>query len=135
MPARDNELAVNPSSVPVIANGNSAVKTIYGTPINGLALVVDVNATGVSTVPTLDVYVRASTSTAAPTTDSAIAGQRKGILTAGTYIVPFVAPNARAILVEYVVNGAATDTPNFSDVTAYITENVGGDWTRLSIPV
>lgn len=129
MPARDAELDVSPSTG-LTADANSSVKTINGTPIHGLAVAVHVNAVSGST-PALAVYVRASTSTAAPTTDSSIAGQRTGINAAGTYIVPFVAPKARAILVEYIVSGS---TPNFSDVSAYIVENVGADWTRVSIP-
>jgi len=129
MPVRDSELSVAPSSVPVVANGNSAVKTLRGTPLTGLAVQVNVAATGVSTVPTLTVYVRGDTSTA-PTTDSPILGQSPAILVAGEYIVPFVGTNVKSIIVEYAVTGAATDSPNFSDVEAYVVENVGTAWSR-----
>jgi|GEM_PF-4563898 len=128
MPARDYNLAVSPSSVPVIADGNSAVKELRGTPLTGLAVQVNVFATGVSTVPTLTVYVHGDTTTA-PTTDSPILGQSPAILLAGEYIVPFTG-NVKAILVEYALAGAATDSPNFSDVEAYVIENVGLGWSR-----
>lgn len=131
MPARDSEHNLSPSSYPVIADANSAVETIYGTPITGLALQVNVFAVSGSS-PTLDIYVHASTSTGDPTTDSHVAGQFKGIAAAGEYIIPFVAPNSRAILVEYDVGGTS---PNFSELEAYIIENVGGTWTRLNISV
>ena len=132
MPVRDYNLDVSPSTVPLIANGNSLAKEIRGTPINGLAVQVNVMATSVSTVPTLTVYVRGDSSTA-PTTDSPILGQSSAILVAGEYIVPFVGvgKNAHSVLVEYVLTGAATDSPNFSDVEAYIVENVGAPWSRL----
>ena len=128
MPVRDTNLGVSPSTVPLVANGNSAVKEIEGTPLRGMAVQVNVFATGVSTVPTLTVIVHASTSTA-PTTDDEIVGQSPAILVAGEYIVPFFTEK-RSILVEYSLTGAATDTPNFSDVEAYIVPQVGAEWSR-----
>ncbi len=130
MPTRDALLPCPPSTVPLIANGNSTVVEIEGTPLSGMAVQVNVMATGVSTVPTLTVIVHASTA-AAVTTDDEIVGQSPAILTAGEYIVPFNTEK-RYILVEYSLTGAATDSPNFSDAQAYVVENVGTEWSRLT---
>ena len=129
MPTRDALLPCGPSTVPLIANGNSTVVEVEGTPLNGLAVQINVMATGVSTVPTLTAIVHASTAVGV-TTDDEIVGQSPAILVAGEYIVPFVT-DKRYILVEYALTGAATDSPNFSDVQAYVIENVGHEWSRL----
>jgi len=129
MPTRDASLPCGPSTVPLIVNGNSTVLEVEGTPLNGLAVQVNVMATGVSTIPTLTVIVHASTAVGV-TTDDEIVGQSPAIQAAGEYIVPFVTEK-RYILVEYALTGAATDSPNFSDAQAYVIENVGHEWSRL----
>ncbi len=134
---RDTSLDVSPSSLPLVGNANSAVLEIEGTPISGMALRLNVGANMASTVPTLQVFIRASTSTA-PTTDDQVVGQSEVISCpasaaafTGEYIIPFSTPK-RSVLVEYVVTGAATDSPSYSSVEAYIVENVGATWSRLT---
>jgi len=129
MPTRDASLPCGPSTVPLVANGNSTVVEVEGTPLHGLAVQLNVMATGVSTVPTLTAIVHASTGSTV-TTDDEIVGQSPAILTAGEYIIPFTTEK-RYILVEYALTGAATDSPNFSDAQAYVVENVGHEWSRL----
>lgn len=130
MPTRDASLPCPPSTLPLVANGNSTVVEIEGTPLNGLAVQLNVFGVSVSTVPTLQVYVHASTA-AAVTTDDEIVGASPVILTTGEYIIPFTTEK-RYILVEYALSGAATDSPNFSDAQAYVVSNVGLEWSRLT---
>lgn len=129
MPTRDASLPCPPSTLPLIANGNSTVVEIEGTPLNGLAVQLNIFAVSVSTVPTLKAYVHASTAVGV-TTDDEIVGQSPAILVAGEYIIPFTTEK-RYILVEYALTGAATDSPNFSDAQAYVISNVGHEWSRL----
>ena len=126
MPTRDANLSVNPASWPLIANAVSAVQEVEGTPINGMAVQVNIKATPTGTTPTLTVLVHASTSTA-PTTASEIVGQSPALNAAGEYIVPFVT-NKRTVIVEFALTGTS---PNFSSVEAHIVQNVGYSWSRL----
>lgn len=113
------------------ASTNSAVFEFDGTPIRGLALVCHLT-TASGTSPTVTAIVHMSTSTTAPTTDSRIVAN-SGVMTppaSGTYaeyITPFSAPDARALLVEFVVGGTS---PIFDGLEAYLTFNVGKNWDR-----
>jgi len=129
MPTREASLPCPPSTLPLIANGNSTVLEVEGTPLHGLAVQVYVFGVSVSTVPTLMAYVHASTAVGV-TTDDEIVGASPSIIAAGEYIIPFTTEK-RYILVRYDLTGAATDSPNFSDAQAYVISNVGHEWSRL----
>jgi hypothetical protein len=136
-PIKDANLNVGPvsSDLPLTADHNSAVLDINYTPLHGMAVALHVPAvTGHTTTDTttvkLDVVIHASTSTTV-TTASRIVGELRGIAVEGDYIIPFVAPTARSILVEYDVTVGTSDSPNFSTVSAYIVEQVGAEWSRV----
>lgn len=128
-PIRDSDLMLRQTSDgDLTADANLTVKELEGTPMEGLALRVSCPTAFTGTSPSLTVVVRSSTSTTAPTTATTrIIGQKK-IDAYGDYIIPFVDPHARAILVELDVAGTS---PHIGAIeVAIINKNLGMEWTR-----
>ncbi len=112
----------------------SGAMELEGTPMRGLALKITcTSASGTS--PHLAVYVHASTSTTAPTSDSKIIAEVTALHPAAggtsdpyvSYILPFVDPDARSIKVKLDTSGTS---PNFDGVEVYVIPNVGMAWDR-----
>jgi len=134
MPIRDDNLvATMTSDGAMTADWNSSVIQLSGSPLMGLSLALVISAAGTSTVPTLTVLIKGDTTTA-PTTASATLWTSAAIVPAdvvGTqYIYPLHVPSHyQAIIVEYVLSGAATDSPSVT-LDSWITLQVQEAWTR-----
>jgi len=103
---------------------------IGGTGMNGLALMVVVPISTIGCVPTLTITVHASTTSAAATTDPLIA--TRTILESTKieeYIIPFYTEK-RSVCFAFDVTGGSS--PTFSQVDAWIVQNVGLDWKRTN---
>jgi len=134
-PIRDANLVIRSSTEGAVVSTDSTTRaeaftleTTYGTPINGMALQVNVPLFTLGT--SIFVEVLASTSTD-PTTDEFIA-QSMIINAAGEWIIPFVCkPNTSVKIIE--ANFAYTASHSdftFGAVEAYVVENVGYSWAR-----
>ncbi len=102
---------------------------IYGTGLKGMCLYVWVPSAATGCVPTLTISVHASTTSAAATTDELIA-QR--VITDATglgreYTLP-VFTTKRSVAFAFDVSGGST--PVFSNVDAWLVQNVGERWNR-----
>lgn len=144
MPVRDTNLNLSPeaSDLPLIATNRLSADTIEinSTPLTGLAVRLDVGYTMGNTLNTagaLNVIIHAASSTPVASSDP-IAGQLDTPIvlsseTAGytvQKIIPFTT-NKRYVRAEFALSGlAASDSPAFSKVDAYIVENVGLAWDR-----
>ena len=99
-----------------------------GTGMHGLALMVVVPISTIGCVPILTVTVHASTTSAAATTDPVIA--TRSLLESTKieeYIIPFYTEK-RSVCFAFDVTGGSS--PTFSQVDAWIVQNVGLDWKR-----
>lgn len=144
MPVRDTNLNLSPnaSDLPLIVTNVLSASTveINGTPITGMAVRVDYGYTLGNTAKktgTLNIIVHAASSTPVTSSDP-IAGQLAEPLTmssetaatTGQAIIPFIT-NKRYVRCEFALaTNAASDSPAWSKVDAYIVENVGFTWDR-----
>ena len=142
-PIRDANLNLSPndSDLPLIATNVMSANTIdlKGTPLKGLCVRLNVGYTaGNSAVltGTLNVIIHAASSTPVASSDPIVGQLDDPIImsseTAGytlEEIIPFTT-NYRYVRAEFVVTTVASDSPSWSEVEAYITENVGLNWTR-----
>lgn len=137
MTVRDALLNASPESTDLPLIGTSVLSAdtldIEGAPIAGLAMRVDVAHNHGSTIAgTFTVYVRAASSTPVSSSDP-IVGQSEDYVESedGNFqlIVPFVT-NKRYVRCEFAPGHAASDSPSFSVVEAYVVHNVGWVWDR-----
>lgn len=144
MPVRDSLLDLSPeaSDLPLIVTNKMGQELdIEGTPLKGLAVRVNYSYTTDNTAVltgTFHVIAHAASSSGVASSDP-IVGQMDApeILDDETgetleFIFPVtLAPNHRYIRLEFAIAGlAATDSPAFSAVEAYLVENVGVEWDR-----
>ncbi len=145
MPVRDANLDLSPqaSDLPLIATDVLSACTVdlEGTPLKGLCLRVNVGYTVSNTLAaglatTFQVIVHAASSTPVTSSDP-IVGQMDAAFiadseTAGKteeFIIPFTT-DYRYVRAEFDISAAASDSMTWSAVEAFITTNVGLDWTR-----
>lgn len=143
MPVRDTNLNLSPnaSDLPLIATNVLSANTIEinGTPVTGLAVRLNVGYTLGNTAVktgTLNVVIHAASSTPVTSSDPIVGQLDAPIImsseTAGytvENIIPFTT-NYRYVRAEFAVTTVTTDSPAWSVVDAYITENVGLAWDR-----
>lgn len=143
MPIRDTNLDLSPeaSDLPLIATNRMSADTlsIEGTPAHGLCVRLSVGYTAGNTAVltgTLNVIVHAASSTPVASSDPIVGELDTPIImsseTAGyteEHIIPFTT-NYRYVRCEFALTTVASDSPAWSRVDAFITENVGLDWTR-----
>lgn len=139
-PVRDLSLDLSPqaSDLPLIATNRMSANTlsIEGTPMAGLAVRVNLAAVHGSTkAMALNVIVHAASSTPVASSDD-IVGQMpapyslsQNTLATTELIIPFQTTK-RYVRCEFALTGAATDSPSWSVVEAYVTENVQAVWDR-----
>lgn len=143
MPARDYNLNVSPvdSDLPLIATNKLGQEVdLHGTPLKGLAVRVNVGYTIGNTAVltgTLNVIAHGASSSGVASSDPIIGQFDAPVVisseTAGyTFEKIFPITTAyRYVRLEYAIATlAASDSPSFSDVDAYIVHNVGLNWDR-----
>ncbi len=127
MPVHDSSLVLRDGSTDLTASASSStVELKGGTPFNGLAVHVICPSTPTGTSPTLDITVHRDSDSTCDTTNK-IAAVHAQINASGSYIIPFVDPDARSIMVKFDTGGTS---PNFGKVKAYVVLNVGKKWDR-----
>ena len=144
MPVRDANLDLSPaaSDLPLIITNvlGSSTIDLEGTPVKGLAVRLNVGYTTGNTLKltnTLNVIIHAASSTPVTSSDPIVGQLDEPIIMSSTdlgytveEIIPFTT-NYRYVRAEYALSGAvATDSPSWSQVEAWIVENVGLNWTR-----
>lgn len=143
MPVRDTNLDLSPAAtdLPLIATNVLSANTlsIEGTPLRGLAVRLNVGYTAGNTAVltgTLNVVVHAASSTPVSSSDPIVGELDAPIImsseTAGytvEKIIPFTTAY-RYVRCEFALTTVASDSPAWSQVDAFITENVGLGWTR-----
>ena len=141
MPLRDKSLVLRSTTPTAFSSANTGALSdaleLEGTPLRGLALKVTISTcVSGATMPTVGVFIHASTTTTVPTSDSKIIGQATGLACAATdqyvsYIIPFVDPQARSIKAKVDVT-ATTGASAWSVATVevYVVPNVGREWNR-----
>jgi hypothetical protein len=142
-PVRDTNLDLSPyaSDLPLIVTNVLSEHTldIEGTPIHGLAVRLNVGYTLGNTAiktATLNVVVHAASSTPVASSDP-IVGELDSPITMSSEtagytvekIIPF-STEYRYVRCEFAVTGAASDSPAWSAVEAFVTENVAFEWDR-----
>lgn len=142
-PVRDANLDLSPyaSDLPLIATNVLSEDTVdlEGTPLTGLAVRLNVGYTVTNTAVltgTLNVVIHAASSTPVSSSDP-IVGQLDAAIIASSEtagytvekIIPFTTAY-RYVRAEFAVTTVASDSPAWSQVEAFIVENVGLDWTR-----
>jgi hypothetical protein len=137
MPIRDANLDLSPtaSDLPLIGANVLSEDTLdlEGTPAKGLALRANLEWSHGSTVaPSLTLYVRAASSTPVSSSDEIVGSKTVLADTQAAQtevIIPFIT-SKRYVRCGYETDGAASDSPSWSVVEAFVTENVGREWDR-----
>lgn len=142
-PVRDTNLDLSPeaSDLPLIATNRMSADTlsIEGTPLKGLAVRLNVGYTAGNTAVltgTLNVIVHAASSTPVSSSDPIVGQLDSPIImsseTAGytvEKIIPFTT-EYRYVRAEFALTTVASDSPSWSQVEAFVVENVGLEWDR-----
>jgi hypothetical protein len=143
-PVRDTNLNLSPadSDLPLIVTNVLSATTldIMGTPLAGLCVRLNLAYTLGNTLietGTLNVIIHAASSTPVASSDPIVGMLDTPIImsseTAGytlEKIIPFTT-NYRYVRAEFALaTNAASDSPAWSQVEAFVTENVGLDWDR-----
>lgn len=141
-PVRDTNLNLSPqaSDLPLIATNVLGQEVdLEGTPLTGLAVRLNVGYTAGNTAVltgTLNVVIHGASSSGVASSDPIVGQLDAPIImsseTAGyteEHIIPFTT-SYRYVRAEFAVTTVASDSPAWSQVDAYITENVGLDWDR-----
>lgn len=143
MTTRDALLCLSPadSDLPLIATNVLSASTIdlEATPLKGLCVRLNVGYTAGNTLVltgTLNVIIHAASSTPVTSSDPIVGQLDDPIImsseTAGytvEEIIPFTT-NYRYVRAEFAVTTVASDSPAWSEVEAYVCENVGLNWSR-----
>ncbi len=143
MTARDTNLNLSPQATDlplIVTNVLGQEVDLEGTPLEGLAVRLNVNYTLGNTAKktgTLNVIIHGASSSGVASSDPII-GQLDDPITMSSEtagfgveeIIPFTTA-FRYVRAEFALaTNAATDSPAWSRVDAYIIENVGLNWTR-----
>lgn len=141
-PIRDANLDLSPESsdLPLIATNVLGQEVdLEGTPLKGLAVRLNVGYTVTNTAVltgTLNVVIHAASSSGVASSDPIVGQLDTPVVmsdeTAGyteEHIIPFTTAY-RYVRAEYALTTVASDSPAWSAVEAFITENVGLDWDR-----
>jgi len=142
MPVRDYLLDVSPiaSDLPLIATNVLGTEVdLEGTPLKGLAVRVNFTYTTDNTAVltgTFTVIAHGASSSGVASSDPIIGQMDAPAVLSDEdgetleYIFP-ITTDYRYVRLEYAIATlAASDSPSFSAVEAYIVENVGVEWTR-----
>jgi hypothetical protein len=142
MTTRDANLDLSPSAtdLPLIATNVMGTEVdLEGTPLEGLCVRLNVGYTaGNSAVltGTLNVVIHGASSSGVASSDPIVGQLDAPIImsseTAGytlEKIIPFTTAY-RYVRAEFAVTTVASDSPSWSQVEAWISEQVGLDWTR-----
>jgi len=126
MPITDNNLIVRTSTHGALLADSIISLELFGTPLSGMALIVQIPTATQGCLPTLSVDVHASTTSAAASTDPVV-GSRSGMTANAEYVVPF-STEKRSVAFAFRIGGGST--PGFSLVTAHVSLGFGQDWRR-----
>ena len=142
MTTRDANLDLSPvaSDLPLIATNVLGTEVdLKGTPLAGLCVRLNAGYTAGNTAVltgTLNVVIHGASSSGVASSDPIVGQLDAPIImsseTAGytqEHIIPFTTAY-RYVRAEFAVTTVASDSPSWSQVEAWISEQVGLDWTR-----